>query len=83
MLMSNDSQLNLTDIYLSAFLVSQGAQLETTKRDPDGRIHFFLRGMEKMDELQRAYWSNTPVAVVPAQLFASLKYLKGLIHSRP
>jgi len=80
--MSNETHLDQTDIYVAAFLLSQGGQLDGTERTPDGRVHFLMRRMEGMDELLQLYWSNKPVAVIPAQLFSSLKYCKGIIHSQ-
>ncbi len=74
--------LDLSDLYAASFLVSQGAQLEGTERTPDGRVHFLLRRTEGLDELLQSYWQNTPVSVVPAQLYSSLKYLKSLLHAR-
>lgn len=75
--------IDLSDVYATAWLVSQGTQLVGTERAPDGRMHFLLRRMEGVDELLKAYWQNTPIPVVPAQLYGSLKYLKSLLHSRP
>lgn len=80
--MQPTTHLELSDLYAASFLISQGAQLEGTERSLDGRVHFHLRRMEGMDELLQTYWQNTPVPVVPAQLYASLKYLKSLLHSR-
>ncbi|MFH0851712.1 MAG: hypothetical protein V1876_03100 [Candidatus Peregrinibacteria bacterium] len=80
--MQPSTYLDLSDLYVASFLVSQGAQLEGTERTPDGRVHFLLRRMEGMDELLQAYWSNSPVSVVPAQLFASLKFLKSVLHAQ-
>ena len=76
------SHLDLSDLYATAWLISQGAQLEGTERTPDGRVHFLLRRTEGIDELLQSYWQNTPVSVVPAQLYSSLKYLKSLLHAR-
>ncbi len=81
--MSTATHYDSTDIYVTAFLVSQGAELNGTERSPDGRVHFLLRRVEGMDELLQAYWSNKPVPVVPSQLYGSLKFLKSVIHSRP
>ncbi|TSC58084.1 MAG: hypothetical protein Greene041619_773 [Candidatus Peregrinibacteria bacterium Greene0416_19] len=83
LILMNQEYLELTDIYAAAFLISQGVQLEGTERSSDGRVRFILRRTEGMDELLQAYWSNSPVSAVPAQLYSSLKYLKSLIHSRP
>lgn len=80
--MQPSTHLDLSDLYAASFLVSQGAQLEGTERTPDGRVHFLLRRMEGMDELLQTYWQNTPVPVVPAQLYSSLKFLKSVLHSR-
>ena len=79
--MHQETHLDITDIYAAAYLVSQGAELDGNERTPDGRIHFLLRRMDGMDELVQAYWSNSPVSVVPAQLFSSLKFLKSVIHA--
>ena len=79
--MQPETHLDQTDIYAAAYLLSQGAQLDGTERTPDGRIHFLLRRMEGMDDLLQAYWSNSPVSVIPAQLFSSLKFLKSVIHA--
>lgn len=81
--MSAPTQYDSTDIYVTAFLISQGAELEGTERSQDGRVHFILRRVDGMDELLQAYWSNKPVAVIPSQLYGSLKFLKSVIHSRP
>ena len=82
MIMNHETHLRLSDIYASAYLISQGAQLESTEKESDGRMHFLLRRTEGMDELLQAYWSNSPVEVVPAQLYSSLKFLKSIIHSQ-
>jgi len=80
--MQNSSHIDLTDLYATSFLISQGAQLEGTERTPDGRVHFLLRRMEGTDELLETYWKNVAVPVVPAQLYSSLKFLKSIIHSQ-
>ncbi|MAE68454.1 hypothetical protein CL635_01425 [bacterium] len=79
--MNHETHLDITDIYASAYLLSQGVELDGTERTPDGRVHFHLRRIEGMDELMQVYWSNKPTPVVPAQLYASLKFLKSVIHS--
>lgn len=83
MKMQPSTHLDLSDLYVAAYLVSQGAQLEGTERAPDGRVHFHLRRMEGMEDLLQMYWQNTPVPIVPAQLFSALRYLKSLLHSKP
>ena len=80
--MDQQTHLDSTDIYVSAYLISQGATLDGTERTPDGRVHFHLRRVDGMDELLQAYWSNKPVSVVPSQLYGSLKFLKSVIHSQ-
>ncbi len=79
--MNHKTHLDLTDIYAAAFLVSQGVQLDGSERQSDGKVHFLLRSSEGLDEMLQSYWSNSPVSVVPAQLFSSLKFLKSVIHA--
>ena len=80
--MNHETHLDTADIYVSAYLISQGAELDGTERTPDGRVHFHLRRIEGMDKLTQVYWSNKPTSVVPAQLFSALKFLKSIIHSQ-
>lgn len=72
---------NSTDIYLCAYLVSHNVRLRGVERDHNGRAHFYLESNEGLDALVQRYWSGKPVPVIPAQLFAALKHLKGLLHS--
>ena len=82
MQMNPQSHFESADLYLCAFLVSQGARLDGTTRDPRERVFFSLRREEGMDELLQQYWSNQPLLLTPSQLFSALKHLKSLIHSQ-
>ena len=78
--MSPQHRFESSDIYLSSYLLSQGARLQGVERDKE-RMTFLIVREEGLDELLKAYWSNEPVTVIPAQLYASLKFLKSLLYS--
>ena len=79
--MNSQLRFESSDIYLSAYLVSQGAKLEGVERDKDNRMVFLIGREDNLDSLLRDYWSNEPVTVIPSQLFAGLKFLKSLLYS--
>lgn len=79
--MSPQQRFESSDIYLSAYLLSQGATLEGVRRGADNKVTFLLQRESAFSDLLTAYWSNEPVSVVPAQLYASLKFLKSLLYS--
>jgi hypothetical protein len=70
-------QYKTTDVYLSAFLLSEGAALQGRTRLAPKRVEFRFRADERLHELLRWYWRGQPLPLVPARLFASLRTLKG------
>jgi hypothetical protein len=65
-----------TDVYLSAFLLSEGAKPEGRTRLAPKRVEFRFRADERLHELLRLYWRGRPLLVVPARLFGALRTLK-------
>lgn len=80
MTMNSNTRYESFDIYVCAFLLASGARLEGIERE-GGRVRFLVSSETGLKDLLDGYWSNQPISTVPSALFASLKHLKGLIHS--
>lgn len=80
MTMHSETRYESFDIYVCAFLLANGARLEGVERE-GGRVRFLVRCEADLQKLLDEYWSNQPIFTVPSALFASLKHLKGLLHS--
>jgi hypothetical protein len=77
------SHYETSDIYLAAYLLSQGATFVNCRRVGPRRNVFSFAADEKLHELLRLYWMNGPMTLVPGQLFAALRRLKSLSRLRP
>lgn len=82
MTMNSQTRYESFDIYVCAYLLASGARLEGIERE-GARVRFLVSHETGLKDLLDAYWSNQPVSTVPSALFASLKHLKGLLHSGP
>ena len=78
--MNSQTRYESYDIYVCAFLLASGARLEGIEHE-GRRVRFLVECDTGLKKLLDDYWSNQPVPAVPSALFASLKHLKGLIHS--
>lgn len=72
-----------SDPYLGSFLLSQDAKLVSYEHVGPRRVVFRFLADLRMHGLLRVYWGNTPVPIVPAQLFASLREIKHHVRRRP
>jgi hypothetical protein len=71
------------DIFLCAFLLTQGIELNHVERLPGTQkcTFFFKKNSEaEISELVRMYWSNEPISIVPSRLLHSLRHLKAMIY---
>lgn len=71
-----------SDIYLACFLLSQGATFDHCERVGLRRNKFYFLADDTLHRLLRLYWMNTPMTLVPNQLFAALRQLKSLSRLR-
>lgn len=71
-----------SDIYLAAFLLSQGAKFVRCRRVGLRRNEFTFVADAKLHHLLRRYWLHEPMTLVPAQMFMSLRRLKSLARFR-
>ncbi len=79
----NLSHHETSDIYLAAYLLSQGATFVICRRVGLRRNIFSFVADESFHELLRLYWRQQPMSLVPAQLFDSLRRLKSISRLRP
>lgn len=81
----NHSLHETSDVYLAAYLLSQGATFTGCRRVGRRRNVFSFVADEKLHELLRLYWRNMPIALVPAQVFGCLRRLKSIsrLPSKP
>lgn len=79
----NPSHHETPDIYLAAYLLSQGATFVSCRRVGLRRNIFSFVADEKLHELLRLYWRQQPMSLVPALLFSSLRRLKSISRLRP
>jgi hypothetical protein len=71
------------DVYIAAFLLSQGAKFISVTRVGKRRNIFRFESSEMLHELLRLYWRQDPYKHAPAQLFAALRRLKSVSRLHP
>jgi hypothetical protein len=71
------------DVYIAAFLLSQGAKFISVTRVGRRRNIFRFESSEMLHELLRLYWRQDPYRLAPAQLFAALRRLKSVSRVYP
>jgi hypothetical protein len=72
-----DAQHTTHDPYLASFLLSERAILLNSRRIGPKTVAFSFAADERLHDLLRLYWSETPTVTVPAWLFAALRRLKS------
>jgi hypothetical protein len=72
-----------SNVYLASFLLCQGADFLGFERPSRRRFVYRFGADEKLHELLRLYWSVTPINLVPAVLFDSLRRLKSHVRGSP
>lgn len=69
----------LTDIGLSATLITLGFPLQGVQRTNPHKIQFLFKRIGQLDQAIEAYWNNN-LKVSPLEVLNNLKILKSRIH---
>ena len=78
----NPQQLEITDIFRSAYLLCSGADLDGIRFKSNGkRIALFMIKGDKLDELDRDYRSGQAL-VNPLKLRESLNHLRDILFEK-
>lgn len=72
-----------TDLYLACFLLHANAVLAGRRRLRPKKSEFSFVADERLHELLRLYWRETPAAVVPARFLRTLTFLKRRALQEP
>lgn len=71
-----------TDLGLCSFLVGAGCKVQFIEKHGRQGI-FFFELTKEFSDLEKIYWTRSPVSVIPATLFEISKHLKAMAEAQP
>lgn len=78
--MNDANEYQTRDFYIAAYLLAKGHKIAHINREDPKRVFFAFNDFEGREDLLRAFLYGEGV-VEPQAFIASIKTLKGLIHS--